>query len=109
LTTSNIKPKKLLKRNIFKAFICRSNLVTSFNELLNLKLKVIQISEEWRKEKQKKNHTIYIKLRNSKIAKSEKLVSLITHGVDSILGCYKELVINLKLEDYLFGLSWKHQ
>ena len=100
---AGVDKKELLKRKIFKDFIGISyNLGTRPKELLNLKLKDIQIGEGWSKEKQKNNYIIHIRRENSKTGKSRKSVSPIKKRVDRIIACYKELGIDLQPEDYLF-------
>jgi len=100
---AGVERKEILKRKIFKDFIGISyNLGTRPKELLNLKLKDIQIGEGWSKDKQKQHYIIHIRRENSKTGKSRKSVSPIRKRVDRIIGYYKELGIDLQPDDYLF-------
>ena len=104
LTTSGRKGlEELEKRKIFKEFILIiAGVGFRSKELLGLKMNEITENAKWDKEKRKTHIVMKVRQSNSKTGKSRLCVAPVRHRIERIKAAYKKLGVVHKPDDYLF-------
>ena len=94
---------ELEKRKIFKEFILIiAGVGFRTKELLGLKMNEISENEKWDKEKRKSHIVMKVRQSNSKTGKSRLCVAPVRQRVERIKAAYKKLGVVHKPDDYLF-------
>ena len=103
LSISKKGMEELERRKIFKEFILIiAGVGFRSKELLGLKMNEISENEKWDKEKRKTHIVMKVRQSNSKTGKSRLCVAPVRHRIERIKQAYKKLGVIHQPDDYLF-------